>query len=647
MQIKTTKIFAIVFAAIFMIGGLAFAGSTTTNPTLVLTDSATPVAKEINNFYIQELGNAGLGDGYFRLVIPSDVSLQQCGSSTASAGAAIARTTTVLGTSASPKPLYVDDIAATNGVIFLGGTIGSNYGIMRIYASGGSGLAVYGSADANANGGYFVKIAKWSDLAAISALDGAGSSAKVGEIYYDDTTNETVITLAGIDSSITNSEKIWFNDINLKPATASATGSVNLSTLDKNADGTNGIGVTDDTTVKVLTMTDQPMYIAGSATGVTPPTIPAGKVAGQPNGRVLMTFVGAAANNNNVITVTLDNGAKFHATADTDILDDDDANGVQIAGTQWGSWATTHTSASLAVNSSGALVITLGTMDIADAATVTIPASSLAVIDTSGVTASGDINAAVTGAGTDLATLNQSAKIAAVSLTGTTVSFSDDSTAGFTTIYAGRTAQTIGESLLIGESAPASLLAGGLIQLDLDLGAKFTASDALTDTEYTTSPYADSALALSLPAAAATASATYQGSVSVASSTNRGAYKVGSFSFNLGAATPGNLMMTVSGNAGASGVVTMATIVNATATTVSSVPTLIPGSASVTLPDIVITEAKAGALGTAATKDIVIHFPSTITLDQTATITVKAVSAVSGAARWTGRKSPHSRTREG
>ena len=85
MQVKTKKIFAIIFAAIFMIGGVAFAGSATTNPTLVLTDSATPVAKEINNFYIQELGDAGFSDGYFRLVIPSDVSLQQCGSSTGSA----------------------------------------------------------------------------------------------------------------------------------------------------------------------------------------------------------------------------------------------------------------------------------------------------------------------------------------------------------------------------------------------------------------------------------------------------------------------------------------------------------------------------------------------------------------------------------
>ena len=466
MKIKTTKIFAIIFAAVFMMCGGAIAGSSTANPTLVLTDSSTPVAKEINNFAIQELGNAGFGDGYFRLVIPSDVALQQSGSSTAPAGSAITRSTAVLGTSAAPNSLYIDDMSLSSGSIFFGGSNGSNLGIMRVYNSSKlTPVAVYGSANA-VNGGSFVRIVAWSNLAAIGAMDGVGSSAKIGEIYFNDTTNETVITLAGIDSDTSSSEKIWFNDINLKPATAGATGAVNLSTLDKTAGATNGIGVTDDTTVKVLTMTNEPMYIEGSVTGVTPPTIPAGKVAGQPNGRVLMTFVGAAANDNNVITVTLDNGAKFHATADTDVLDDDDANGVQVAGTTWGAWAAVHTSASLSVNTSGALVITLGTMDIADAATVTIPASSLAVIDTSAVTASGDVNAAVTSAGTDLTSLNQSAKIASVSLTGTSVAFSDDSTAGLTTVYSGRTAETIGESLLIGEAAPASLLAGGVIQLD-------------------------------------------------------------------------------------------------------------------------------------------------------------------------------------
>jgi hypothetical protein len=76
--------------------------------------------------------------------------------------------------------------------------------------------------------------------------------------------------------------------------------------------------------------------------------------------------------------------------------------------------------------------------------------------------------------------LNQSAKIAAVSLTGSSIAFSDDSTAGLTTVYAGRTAQTIGETLLVGEAAPASFLSGGLIQIDLNQGAKFTASDTIT-----------------------------------------------------------------------------------------------------------------------------------------------------------------------
>ena len=639
MQIKSLKIFAAIAATILMICGSAFAGTQTTKPTLKYTDTTTPAAVTVNPFHVTEVGNSGFASaGFFRLVIPASVALE--GNS-----ASITRDTTTLGTKASPKSLYVKtSTAGTAGYIFIEGT--NQYKILKVYGSsssiGGTANIVYGSSSTQAgrNSATHVQVADWNNsLAPIGSFGqtSAAGSSQVGTIYYDDTTQETVITLAG-KTNTSNSESIWFNGLKLKPVTAGSTGNVNLSILDKDAADANGIGVTDDTTVKVLTMTDQPMSVS-IPTGSTPPTIPAGKVAGQPNGEIDMVFVGATTTTtaNNKITITLDNGAKFHTGAASTSVLGSSSNAITVAGTAWSTWNVAHPSSLLAVNSTGALVITLGTPIIADAAKIVIPATTKAVIDTSSVTTAGDITATVTGSGTDLAKLSQTAKFASVALTGASVKFLGGSTtAGLDTIYAGRTGQKIDDYLLIGEDAPGSLLAGGNVQLDLNLGAKFTAGSSITGAAYTTSPYSSSSnLALDTTLTTpATASATCKADVKVASTTNLGAWKFGDatsaspFEFDLSKATAGALKMTVSGNAGAAGTVTMATVINATSTTVSSPVTLIPGASAVALPDIVITENHYGALGTSGY--IAIHFPSTITLDSTAAITVTSVAKTSG-----------------
>ncbi|MBT7047871.1 MAG: hypothetical protein HN977_21000, partial [Gammaproteobacteria bacterium] len=293
-------------------------------------------------------------------------------------------------------------------------------------------------------------------------------------------------------------------------------------------------------------------------------------------------------------------------------------------------WIAQHPTASLAVNSAGKLVITLGTTNLMDESVITIPRSTTGlVIDTSGVTASGDITATVTGAGGDLAALSGTAVAADVQVTGTTVSFKESSGAvELSTLYTGRTAESIADDVKITENAPTSLLSGGTISLAVNLGAKFgtqTTLDASEATTATDAGYATSGLVLPDISVAA-AAASKSGTVTAASTNTAGIYYYSFTNFNLAAATAGALQITVGGTAGAAGVVTMATVIDATDTTVGSSVTVIPGS-SVTFPDITITEGKYGALEAGK---IGLKFPAGYTLDDSGA-TLTATCATTGA----------------
>lgn len=618
------KVIAASLATAFAFGASAvmantFASSYIADPTKKTVNTTSPSAVTINDVVIQELGAAGMADGYITIKIPSTVKLNQTD------GTAITRDTTTLGTAAAPKDLnlYIATTASTRAsYVFIGTPTGeSTAGGVEIFK------AAVKADGTNPTNAYLVsgttvtnimELADWSTLGS-AARSGAGV-VKVGQIYLDASTSETVITLA-LKAS-TNIDSASVSAMSLTPATASTTGTVALQVLDGKADGSAKTGAGDDTSVPVITMANQSASLAGTAATATVPTVAAGGVAAQSTGIMTFTFVGAAAANDNVITVALDNGAKFHSAQGAVV-------GAAVTGT--GSVATDlaassgagQNSAAVTVNSSGQLVITMGTSDAADGDTIVIPAGTLA-IDASSTTAAGSITATATGSGTNLSGFSATAVVASASLKSAAGSFVDDTTTGFAKVYAGRTGQTIAEKLRIAEGAPGSLLSGGTITLATDKG-KFTASDAITSTEYTTSPYANTSLAISSITAPSTAAASVSTSVTGVSTSAEGigAYDIDSFSFNLTDATAGDLSITLGGTAGATGTVKMAEVIDATSASVSgALPNMVNGGGSVALPDIVITENKAAALAAARMS---ITLPAGVTYDTSAvpTITVK------------------------
>ena len=640
----------------------SFADSTLSTQTVKYIDNTTlpSEGKTVNPIILNEGNKASFANsgGYFTVTIPADVNLYG-NSRTSSATVSKAITKSVLGSSSSKHNLYMKyhnsasvtapgDLSATSGhaaVIFLyesaSGTSGTEQAILTVYGFGtptttDRGAFMYGSADMASAGTGVVKVAQWGSLTTNYSSSGlAGGNVKVGEIYYNSTLDTIVMTLAGDARTDDNTwmEKIWLNNLTLIPDTAAVTGNIDVAIADASAQG---LGLTS-TSATVAELIIGPAKIQGAESGAAnvPPTIPAGKIAGQAMGRLKITLVGAASSNTNVITVALDNGATFHTIADDTGTDNTLASSIGVEaitiasnGTataiKFVAWIAQHPTASLAVNSAGKLVITLGTTNLMDESVITIPRSTTGlVIDTSGVTASGDITATVTGAG-DLATASGTAVVASVQITGTTVSFKESAGAiELSTLYAGRTAQTTADTVQISETAPTSLLSGGTLSLAVNLGAKFTTATSLTATESTASGYTDTPLVLP-PISIGAAAATGAGTVTAASTNTAGTYFYSIPSFNLTAATPGSLQVTVAGTAGASGTVTLATVINATASTLGSSVTVIPGS-SVTFPDITITEQKYAAL---AAGKIGLKFPSGYTLDASgATLTVNGAAS--------------------
>ena len=219
---------ALVVLSFFAVGvSFASTGAIKTGP-VVYNDSITATtAMAIPTIKISEQSNAGLSEGFFTITIPSEAKLGQAGSQTNSAGAALTRSTTVLGTSGSPKSLYVLGSGADtkSGVIFLGGTAGSQYGILRVYNSAGTNNGyVFGTGTTGS-----IRVRAWDATLGSSQISNVDSSASifnssstaVGQIYFNDTTNETVISLAIAPQSSTSAESMYIEGMYLAP---SATG---------------------------------------------------------------------------------------------------------------------------------------------------------------------------------------------------------------------------------------------------------------------------------------------------------------------------------------------------------------------------------------------------------------------------------------
>ena len=650
----------IVLICAMMLPATLFAGSSINTPTKKYIDNAavdTTDAVSINNIILTESSTSSWQDTYggrFTLKIPAGLNLvpsimaNQPGAGPYSVPGVITNSTSpgslstsVIGTSGAPHGIFIERGTGANagnnyGVLFIynsaGGTEGgSHYGLLQVYCSS-SGVNdtanAYQYGSSGAYGTQKARVAGFGSFGTYSSSSLANGSAKVGQIYYDSSTKEIVLTLAarGRDSSAFL-EKIILEGFKVNAKDTTGTGDQTITLTNGSADGlTNFLGITDSTAV-VASLTDQALLIEGqyaSTAAYVAPTIPAGPatIDGQAMGRLKITVIGTTTEGDNKLTISLDNGAKFHTGAATAL-----GSALTIATTSWTLWDAAHTPASLSV-SSGQLVILLGS-DVSNEQVIQIARSaSNSVIDTSGVTADSDITASVAADGTAWAGISGTAVVASAKMVGTTVSFKESSGATeLSTLYAGRKGEYTADKLKIAETAPTSLTAGGLLTFSVNLGAKFSTNSALVAVEEDVATYSNSILVLpnlDWTAAAASKSAT----VATASTDYPGIWYYGStvaandFDFDLSAATPGALQITVSGTAGASGVVTIATVINATATTVaSSTGTIIPGSVF-DVPDIVITEQKAGAL---VASTIGLKFPAGYSIDATG-VTVSAVA---------------------
>ena len=649
----------VVLVCAMMMPAILFAGSTISTPTIKYIDNAAVAAGDaiaISDITLTESSTSSWQNsvgGRFTIKIPADLALvpsvnaRQTGgfsipavsSSLSSVGSL---STSVIGTASSPHGIYLEygssasGVTSVNhGVLFIynsaGGTEGgSHYGLLSVYGSAsgaGGGEMGYQYGTGMTYGSEKARVAGFNSFGTYSSSSLANGSAKVGQIYYDSTTKEIVLTLAakGRDTSAFL-EKIILKGFKVNARNTTGTGDQSFTFADGSADAaTNLLGITSHT-VAVASLTTSPIKIEGAysaAADYVPPTIPAGStvIDGQANGRVKVTVIGTTTKADNKLTLSLDNGAKFHSGA----AGSGQLGGslITVAGTNWSLWANQSATKSLSVDAAGQLIIALGS-PVSNQQVIEITRSATSdVIDTSGVTADSDITATVTADGTDWAGVSGTAVIASAKLKGTTVAFEESSGATeLSTLYAGRTGESTADKLKVSETAPASLTQGGTFTLAVNLGAKFSTVTTLTATEETvSSSYTDSALVLP-PLTTTSAVASKTGTVTTASASALGIWYYNGFNFNLAAATPGALQVTVSGTAGASGTVTLATVINATATTVaSSTGTIVPGSAF-DVPDIVITEQKAGAL---EVNKIGLKFPSGYTIDASG-VTVSAVA---------------------
>jgi len=260
-----------------------------------------------------------------------------------------------------------------------------------------------------------------------------------------------VISLAGADYITSGAGQIIISGLILKPIAANTTGAVYLSILNGETNGTNGIGITDDTSVKVMELVNQSVTVSGTISPATVPLITAGQVAAQPMGVLKLNFIAEpSVNTSSTITFSLDNGAKFHSGATNPISYGYVTDGL----------ASSQVNDAFSVNSSGQLVWTIANPQNEIDANNTFQFNAGSnMIDAIGITANGDITCTIVGTGA-FATLNQTIKVATVAMSGVTVAFIDNATTGVSTLSAGTGNQELGagEYVLVVETAPYFLI---------------------------------------------------------------------------------------------------------------------------------------------------------------------------------------------
>jgi hypothetical protein len=279
----------IVLVCAMMLPATLFAGSTINSPTLKYIDNAAVTSGDavaLNDIILTESSTSSWQDsagGRFTIKIPADLALapsvvaNQLGSGPMSIPGVITTdgsgtlSTGVIGTASAPHGIWLEQgtgAGASNnyGVLFIynssGGTEGgSHYGLLSVYqssAGGGGGGPGYQYGTGMSYGTAKARVAGFTSFGTYSSSSLAGGSAKVGQIYYDSTTKEIVLTLAakGRDTSAFL-EKIILTGLKVNARNTTGTGDQSFTLSDGSADAaTNLLGITD-TTVAVASLTSQ------------------------------------------------------------------------------------------------------------------------------------------------------------------------------------------------------------------------------------------------------------------------------------------------------------------------------------------------------------------------------------------------------
>jgi len=483
-----------------------------------------------------------------------------------------------------------------------------------------------------------------ADGSATSAWS-AGNSNNIGSVKAETDGSLTVTLFAGSQNSTVSNDTVVIPGLALAASSSATVGTASLTITDGiNATpaSTELLNVTGGTKA-IATVTGNSLSVSKST---STSTIPDGIItlSNQAVDPIKIAFAGPVTSaTTNTITLTLSGGAKFVPGAAFAAGTAMSASTVYLttaAGSTSSTAPGTHFSGISGTGTGGGgkgelnadrtvLTLTLDNEAVAADDSIVIggaAGTTGAFLDLTSATA-GDINMTVTSSIASAG--SQTIKLANAVARGAAVTYVDVSPTGYTTLFAGRTGQTTTDTVVLTEAATGSLLSNGAIVLTLDKGAKFTASDTITMTEEPVVSGTTSELAIADITAASTASASASGSVGTVSSTAKGKSTVASLSFDLTAATSGDLTVTVSGGAGAAGAVKIATIANASTASVSgTMPNLTPGGAAATLADIVITESAYGALS--STKDsgvLSVRLPVGVTYDTTTVPTVTVTKA--------------------
>lgn len=420
-----------------------------------------------------------------------------------------------------------------------------------------------------------------ADLLLTSA--GVGTSAAGNASAYLDASNQTVVevTLTS-DAATTANDSSLGLQFHVKSPSGTAVGDVVATISDGDAaSGTGGLNVNSHsvTIAKVVSTVVAPTVATttNSVVGLT----------NQTASDVTLTLVSTLAVSSaatKTFDITLGGGATFSASPTIDFTE-------AVAQAEGSVALTGSTTAQITLTTTGAdYTMAVGDKISLTGAYLNLTNATAGAI-TATITSSG--SKAITSFGTHTATLTNAGS------KGSTLTFVDsDGTTGYKTVFVGRKTESVADQFKVAESVYGSLLQGGTIDVALSNGA-FIAASTLTLT--------NSALVTACAATSAV-SATAGCSVTTASTSGTGAgstvFTIPTSNLDMGSATAGDVNVTISGTAGASGTVKIAEAITATTTSASgSLASLAYDKDNIVtanLPSIVIQENKAGALsGTA------------------------------------------------